>query len=698
MFKITASESKGWEIADGCLFLRCSDESGKIGGLECAGGKPVFKAEEIDMESDRESDKKTAYAGDCSFKVAYASASGDWAMSDEIKEIANGFYEVERSWRNLSGSPREAVLFFEMHTSLNPDFYLVPCVNYNGNKYGSGREPKGLLHGGRPWVFPYSRVGVPSAAFSEDSKYSVGVFVSAADEKSLVSACSMENSKDGMIYRLFWPDIERPVSYSGKDLYSPPIENTIKMRPFDEFRATFYISANPVIDKNAGWTKTYDRVSDLNRIKAKPLFSPQEVWEYGIAFAKQSLFSDFGDSGLFEKGLLPESETAPANKSKTLETLETLEPLKTSWKHRRTVRYEIGWCGQNASLAQALINDFLISGNNESLSIGVKVLDTWERRARIGNGLFYARLADDIEGGKPSAEADACNLGWGAWQMMDAWLLAKEAGIDKPLWLDMGMKLCDFFIAHYDDEAIFGKTWTAGGICTDKTGTIGAFILLPMLKAYEISKDIKYLECSVKAFNAYAARDLDKMECSAGALDTCCVDKETCWPLLKAALDLYETTGEDHFLKSALKAGYYLLSWMYHYDVLSDAGSDFSQYGYRTCGATAVSTQHHHLDPWGGLICGDWLRLYRITGDERWKTRALATWGNSLLCISDGSLKIHGATRPKGSQNEAYFHCMWAFGENDKISRGNMNDWLVAWPCAFRLITLMREKQWEIFK
>jgi hypothetical protein len=60
----------------------------------------------------------------------------------------------------------------------------------------------------------------------------------------------------------------------------------------------------------------------------------------------------------------------------------------------------------------------------------------------------------------------------------------------------------------------------------------------------------------------------------------------------------------------------------------------------------------------------------------------------------DGALTIHGRVRPLGSQNEAVFHCNW--GSDPKYfyggSRGGLNDWLVAWPCAFRLAVLATEE------
>jgi tRNA modification GTPase len=83
--------------------------------------------------------------------------------------------------------------------------------------------------------------------------------------------------------------------------------------------------------------------------------------------------------------------------------------------------------------------------------------------------------------------------------------------------------------------------------------------------------------------------------------------------------------------------------------------------------------------------------LAEITGDARWRTRADMMWRAVLQYIGDGELVIHDGIRPVGSQNEALFHCRWNFQGG---RRGALNDWLVAWPCAFRLSVLAADKEW----
>jgi hypothetical protein len=445
-------------------------------------------------------------------------------------------------------------------------------------------------------------------------------------------------------------------------------------------------------------------------------------------------FSKRGDNdkfSLFEMGFLPagkyysyidpNEDAANTEPDVNLETVESNKPeYITNTKKsnednnsgepvefliRDEYRYEIGWCGQNAAEAVALIADYIKNEDKGSLEKGIAVLDTWAKYAPLESGLFRVVFddiiaVDAINGNdkdyKYEFEIDTCNLGWGMWQMLEAYQLLKSINIDKPEYFKMAIDTCDFFVANKADDGSFGKSWSADGKLENESGTIGCFILLGLVKAYEITGEEKYLNTTKEMYKFYVERDLNKCECSAGALDTECIDKETCWPLCKIGIDLYEITGDEQYLDDAIHAAYYLLTFTFHYNAIYGPETDFSKHGYMTYGGTSVSTQHHHLDPWGSLICYDIYRLFEITGDEKWKIRFEALWRNAILCTGDGKLKIHGLLRQKSAQNEAFLQCRFTFGEKQKP--GRLNDWILSWPGAFKLITMMRAKDDDLFK
>ena len=614
----------------------------------------------------------------------YALDESRLRFADNICECENGLYKIDRTYINTSNIDIDAVFIFEINAMFSASFYMIPCVSYNGNQWGTGNEPKGLEYNGEPWVFAYDRVAIPSATFSENQDYALSVFASDNTAESLISACSLVQNKNGMTHRIFWPERETPVTYTGRDKYGPAVEKTVKIKAHEKFIVQFYVSVSKTHTRNYGWTEAFDRAWKIFRRPVTNCVSGAEYRKWRVEYIKDVQYARKHDKySLFEMGLLASGVNYMGSPGE-------------EFKFRQEYQYEVGWCGQNASEALALLHDYALTGDSDSLEKGTAVLDTWVKYAPCGNGLFQV-VFDNIINNNQEYAIDTCNLGWGAWIMLEAYKIAKNFGEDKPEWLKFGLDLCDFFVVNRAPDGSFGKIWSVDGVCTDIGGTIGCYILLAMIEAYRVTGDIKYLDVTKDIYFFYAERDLMQVSCTAGALDTHCIDKETCWPLCKIGLDLYEETQDIKFLEYAKLAGYYMLSFMFHYDALYDDDSDFTQLGYRTYGATSVSTQHHHLDPWGSLLCYDWYRLYKITGDIIWKERFEAGWMNAMLGVSDGNLIIHGIKRPISSQNEGFWHCNWIPNGGD-YKRGTFNDWLQSWVGAFKLITLIREPDWKLFE
>ena len=586
-----------------------------------------------------------------------------WRLTELVKRVSENLFSVKQNWTRLGSGAVRGRLIFEMKNHVPADFTLIPAVSYDGNGFGSGKEPKGLRHNGEPWFFSGDRTALPGATFSEGREFALGVF---CDEKTALESggvsCGLYDDGDFLIHRIGKPCSEGPMVYSGRDAYEPARDVSDEFAEGASVCCRMFLYGGGAERRRFGWTGAFDAAWPLFRRDVKAPFSTEKVWELGIHYAKSLIHPE---NGLPQIGLLPDGAAG--------------------WAPRRFFVYEAGWCGQNASLAAALLHDARVFGNEESRRQGERILDFWTSGRNRRTGLIPVSYNKRPGEFKLRSKADTCNLGWAAWWFLNGYREAREMGLHKPLWFEAAAGICRFFLKNYSDDYFFGSAWNVRtGRVLGKGGSAGAFLMIPLLELYRETGEEAYLNLAERSFRDYRRRDLDLMRCGGGALDTGCIDKESGWPLLRAALDLYEMTGRHEYLEAAEQAGFFILSWMMHMDVPGD--EDFRNAGYSTFGGTAVSTQHHHLDPWGALIAGDWLRLGRLLEDPRWIERAGATWANAVMGLSDGTLEIHGRRRPKGSQNEAYFHTNWTFDE----AEGRMNDWLVVWPTAFRLITLMQ--------
>ncbi|MFL6416688.1 MAG: hypothetical protein ACJ74Y_13580 [Bryobacteraceae bacterium] len=620
-------------------------------------------------------------------KTSRGFRSGPWDVTEEIRRLEQGFYEWKRTWKNRASATVEADLCMEIVSGYSPEFTLIPGISYNGNPEYGRRAVKGLAAAdGKPWVFSAFRSNIPAGHYSEGGGWSIYVFTS-LEHKSLFGAFSLAEQNGKIAHRLLWPERDNLPALRPDQA---PIEEKLSVGPGEEHSVTAYIVLAPAVEKRRALAVGTDHAWRLNRRDVKASFPPKRLWELGTQYARESLWYDKDDFTGFSFGL---------------------DRVQDKWIQRATGRFEIGWCNQNAALGTALIQDYIWNRNEDSLHKGERAMDFWANNGRLPCGLFYTHW--DMKLGKekwayhnptylgrPTKPGeyflDTVNLGHGAYQYLLASELIEKCGKQKPVWRQLGLDTCNFFVDHVLPDGTFGKAYSLKGECLNPGFTTGAHILWPMLKAYRMTHDARYLETARRAFRAYLERDLDRFICTSGAVDADTIDREAAVPLLFAALDLYELTGSKEYLKHAELASYYLASWQWHYAPPMHPDSPILQLNYEWFAGTGITVMAQSQDPWGTLWAFAWLRLAKATGRDIWRDRAVQCFNQGTRGLSDGSLQFKGATRPTGSQTESYA-CRLRTQDGKRLY-GDCGNWLVAWTSAHRLTTLIHWPNWKDFE
>lgn len=644
----------------------------------------------------------------------------DFSFRDRVEELGGGLFRVTRKVANLSGQRRRLQLITQVRTCFRPVDYIIPCVMYNGNEWGGRNSPKGLTKDGQPWVFAYDRTGIPACTLTENAAFGFALFASAQDRDSLRTGCSIVAEEGEYLHRIHYPVVEAPVSYSGKNKMTGRYDEFIDMAIGAQFTAAFYLWACEPEWEHYAAAALLDRMPEIFPYTHESIFTPERVWELGVAYLTK-LIHDYEGRTLIIAGFdtkLSRLQAGHAGAKMTKDEMLHLMSLPeyNTYGFNREI-YEIGWAGQGFLSTRMLLRDAFSRRDDAKVELLIGSLHNWTEKQQE-NGMVLPhferyktyeavlaagdreKLDDPCQGYLP----DVCNLGWGASEMSKIYTLLKGQGREHPEFLRFATRICDFFIDHFDEQVGYGKTWTLSGQPVDGTGTVGGFMITGLIDTWRVTGNPRYLDSAKHAMDFYYARDLDKFLCTAGAIDCQSVDKETAYPFVVAALDLYEITGETLWLERARKAAYYFFSWAFQYDALYPDTSDFARFGYYTSGGTAISAEHHAIDPWGALLCAEFVRLARHTGDDKWLLRARMMWNNSLYGITanEGDV-VHGLARPLGSQNEGFFQARWTKYRPDCEERGHFNDWLVAWVTCWRLTALDRltsvagEDDWSLF-
>ncbi len=622
---------------------------------------------------------------------------------------ADSFEKLEEGvwiWRRRTDVPADHMRM-ELLFAGRPVFTMIPAVSYNGNGQGNFPEYVGDRdEDGTPWSFASHRTTIPACTYSENAYGSVAL-MSLPNDNTACSLCAVEG---GELHAVIFPEEEKPRTLQ-RHFWNPAFQGT--MEPRRDFTAI--IHAAPSDGTRFRYHTLLDAAWRLFAHPVKPPKSAEELYRLSIAFSRYLYQKEPDGFAGFSTGA---------------------EWHRNGCAYQKHLhRYELGWVGQNASLAAAFLYDHLKTGDRAHLEMGLETDDAWIRFGTVREGLLASRIdrgrerfildpdtppdpmdwgEDTLEGlynrlrriregklrlqlGKDGGVAirhDACNLGTGAEGYFEAYDLLKRAGIDKPEYLRTALDVCGFALAHQYEDGSFAKSWDEDGNVTAKNGTVGCFLILPLLTAYRKTGEDKYLVSARRAFDFYYGGLIRDGFTTAGALDTYSIDKESSSPLLRSALRLYEVTGDKAFVTAAERIAWYLCTWMMHFTVKYPADCLISQLGFDTFGATSVSTPHQALDQYALRDVLSFLKLCEITGFVQWRERAAALWCGACQGISDGTLYINRRLRPAGSQDEAVFHTRW--GRQVSPAFG-LSQWLPAWPCAFRLEALRWHPDWSFF-
>ena len=585
---------------------------------------------------------------------------------DSFEKIEDGAYK----WTRKLNAPTDKMQM-TFDTAHAPLYTGVPAVNYNGNGWGDSEEYVGDSFEGTPWTYEWHRVMIPACTYTEmDNDYAVAMMAVQDDTPS----CSMYKTESGMErHALIWPEQAGP-KMLGRHEWKEAYMGT--MEPRDTFEAI--LVAFPVETRRHQIRSLLDFAWRFYGHKLPAPMQPEDMWRYSIAFMKSLWTLEKDGFVAFNRGLQWYKSTC-------------------FYAKRDQIKYELGWVGQSASASNTLLYEYLRTGDKDAYEKASMCLDAWPKYTKLEGveGLVQIKFDGAPVDQTRDIPIDACNLGQGATQYFLAADLMEKCGTPRPEYIDYAMGMVNFVVSHQKESGEFAKSWNKDGSVRQQNGTIGAFLIPPVLEAYKRTGDAKYRDSAVRAFDCYYKELSDNGFTTAGALDTYCIDKESASPLLEAALALYDVTKDEKYVACAEDVAWYISTWMMHYTAKYPADTTLAKIGYDTLGITAVSTAHNAVDQYCLRDVRSFLKLYDITGKKQWQERGTALWCAASQLISDGTLCIRGKVRPAGSQDEAVFQTRWG---RPTLPPFNPSEWLVMWPCAFRMETLRATEDWSVFR
>ena len=364
-------------------------------------------------------------------------------------------------WHRHTDAPTDHMRM-EMLLIGEPDFTMVPAISYNGNGWGSLAEYIGdRAEDGTPWSWASHRATIPSCTYSENSDISIALMALENDN----NACSLYKVDEGELHVVIFPEEEKPKTLQ-RHFWGDPFQGT--MEPKSDFTAV--ILAVPSDGSRHRYKSLLDFAWRFYGHEIKAPMTAKELYRLSIAYCRYLYQEEQNGFNGFTSGA-------------------QWYPGTHSYK-KNEHRYELGWVGQTASMANAYIWDYLQTGDREKLDIAVRAHDNWIKFGHRDAGHISVKIdydpwrsvdfenlkEEDIDRwamgecmfetyknfkgkkfrrnaeGQIVFQNDACNLGTGADGFFEAYDLLQQAGIDKPEYLKTALSICDFALARQDEE------------------------------------------------------------------------------------------------------------------------------------------------------------------------------------------------------------------------------------------------------
>ena len=393
-------------------------------------------------------------------KVAATDESECFLAYDDIEEVEEDVFLWKRSF-DFTQSDITDIKSVKMSLSANyeADFYEIPAITYNGNFWGSGKEPKGLELNGQPWVYSSWRSTLPGMTYSESAGVGITLF---SDIRSNPEMSMSMHIEEGITkHELLYPHQETPFTYSKKNGYDVPLETGLD---FDgRLTLSAFIIFSEVQTPGSGTKKAFDFGWRRFCHETVPRFTCDKILEYGNEFAQKHLYFETQDYSGFCMGLFWNG---------------------TNWEQKRDF-LEIGWVGQTASLAVSFIYSHIENKQPELLEKGIAILDRWLKNAKLENGLLRCRYDKVLKYGADIQNRDEindpANLYSAVKNYLEAYEMLKGLGIERGEYRKLAMDICDFALKAQNENGIFAKGWYNDGSAYETEGTVGAFMAWALL-------------------------------------------------------------------------------------------------------------------------------------------------------------------------------------------------------------------------
>lgn len=312
----------------------------------------------------------------------------------------------------------------------------------------------------------------------------------------------------------------------------------------------------------------------------------------------------------------------------------------------------IGFIGQQTTVGFHMIRSGIATNNTQRREKGEAIVDTWVRDGFTKYGFPRVWFVNETYDWAPNTFI-LCYVRYmsdGMEGILDAYLEEKAAGVEKTAWLNRCKEYANWLVKAQNEDGSWYRAYNPdtgkvgqgedGKITADKNNT--ACNVRYLVRMYEQTGNQAYLDSAVKAGEFVYANNYQKENYYGGTPDgQNVVDKEASVVALYAFNSLYQATGEEKWLTAAEHAAICSATFVYSFDFPVWGVETYNIYRdlVGTSGLSRISTGASAVDNFSAYLYYEYFKLYVLTGDSFYYDLAKLIQDNTkqFVCI-DGNL------------------------------------------------------------
>jgi hypothetical protein len=282
------------------------------------------------------------------------------------------------------------------------------------------------------------------------------------------------------------------------------------------------------------------------------------------------------------------------------------------------VSFQFGFVGQQPGIGYQLLRYGDKENVPESFEKGVNIIDFWVRTAMTESGLPQMCYNPNIKGFEPYPHYVRM-LADGIEAILDAYLYMRKIGDERPSWLEFCRKTAEWLVNIQNEDGSFYRAYNLDNSIRMDSKSNTPSVIRFLVQFYLVSGDDRYKTAAIMAGEWSYENNYRNLEYRGGTCDNMDIqDKEAGIYALFGFLSLYDLTGQDKWLESAIGAADYTETWTYAWTFPVRTLWPKHPFNKYSISGQSIITIGGGADVYMAACSYAYYRLYVITGDEHY--------------------------------------------------------------------------------